>query len=106
MPRVSLEQRAERDARVMRLYLSGNSYREIGRQVGLSCRGVQLAVKRHTQYSSRAATQLEEHVYLERLETLLRAAWPQAIAGDLSALERCRRRLVAEARFFGVNPGD
>ncbi len=87
----------------MRLFFQSLSYRDIGRQVGLSCRGVQLAVKRHTQYSSRAATQLEEDVYLERLETLLRAVWPAACEGNLDAVERARRILAQQARFFGLD---
>lgn len=41
-------------------------------------------------------------VYLERLEQMLRAVWPQAIRGDLTAVRVALRILAQEARFHGL----
>jgi hypothetical protein len=42
-------------------------------------------------------------MYVERLERMLRAAWRQAVEGDLLAIECVLRVLATEAKFFGIN---
>jgi hypothetical protein len=44
-------------------------------------------------------------VYIERLEMMLRAAWPQAVQGDLKAVMVCLRVLRQEAKFYGLGDG-
>lgn len=108
MPRLSAEATAERDRLVLRMYLAVRSYREIGRHpsILLSLRGVHLSLKRSLPHSSRSVTEVAEIVYLERLEMMLRSAWPDAVEADLKAIEAVRRVLEIEARFFGPNAGD
>lgn len=88
--------------------MSGASYREIARhpKVRLSCRGVELAIRR-------ALAEDREHVdllasearaiTLLRLESLLRIGMPRALDGNIRAWEGCRRLVEAEARFLGVD---
>jgi hypothetical protein len=40
LPKVPIEDQCERDELVLRLFLAGDTYRQIGRQVGLSSRQV------------------------------------------------------------------
>jgi hypothetical protein len=68
----------------MRLFLAGHSYREIGRhpKVSLSPKGVGNVINRRLAEAS--PRQLSQHcteVYIERLEMMLRAAWPKAMRG-------------------------
>jgi hypothetical protein len=107
MPRVSSEERVARDALVLRMFLSGASLREIARHpnVKLSKRGVELAVERQLAADGphrRVLAASAESVYIQRLELLLRSSMPRALAGDLRAVEQCRKLLVAEARFYGL----
>jgi hypothetical protein len=44
-------------------------------------------------------------VYIERLEMMLRAAWPQAIQGNLKAVMVVLRVLKQEAKFYGLDNG-
>ena len=56
MPTVSKEERVVRDATALHFWLDGESYRDIGRRVKLSCRGTELAVRsRGTSKSARSA---------------------------------------------------
>jgi hypothetical protein len=111
MPRVSAEDRRLRDARILRLFLSGWSLREIGRhrQVQLSPRAVDQAIRRqlaadddHRQMLSAEARQ----VYVLRTELLLSRLMPRALDPDdpqqLKAWENCRRLMEQQARFYGL----
>lgn len=97
-----------RDRLVGRLFMSGWSYREIARhpKVQLSCRGVELSVRR-TMGDDRdhvdLLTSRARDITLMRMESLLRAAMPKALDGDMRAWEACRRLLEAEARLLGVD---
>ncbi|EIU63236.1 hypothetical protein [Mycobacteroides abscessus] len=105
MPRMGTEERTRRDAVIMRLFVAGWSYREIARHpnVDLAHQTVAQIVHAELQKSGRTAfTEQVGTIYLERLETLLRASWPQAINGDLRAIEVVRRVLAQEARFYGL----
>jgi hypothetical protein len=86
VPRVSECQRDERDALVLKLFLGGETYRAIGCHpaVGMSCRGVELAVQRGL-----AAVEVEE------LEALVGDAYQRACAGDERACVQLRRLLTA-----------
>ena len=99
-------ERARRDARVVRLFLAGLSYRDIGAAVGLrSPTSVGDIVKRELGREDARHRVLAEHVgelYVERHEALLLAHWPAALAGDHKATETCLRVLDAQARFHGL----
>lgn len=108
MPRADTAVRVSRDAWVMRLFLAGHSYREIGKhpKVNLSAKGVGNVVNRtlaeanprHNDLGQQAST-----VYVERLEQMLRAVWPQAVRGDLKAVSVALRILAQEARFHNLD---
>jgi hypothetical protein len=110
MPRADTDARAERDAWVLRLFLAGHTYREIGRnpRVSLSAKMVGNVVNRqlaganphHNTLGTTAAA-----IYVERLEALLRSAWPQAMKGDLKAIHAVLAVLRAEAKVHGLAPG-
>ncbi|ORA15561.1 hypothetical protein [Mycobacterium asiaticum] len=99
-------ERARRDARVLRLFLAGLSYREIGAVVGLrSPTSVGDIVKRKL---SDEAGRLEVvrsrdgALFIERSEALLLAHWPRALQGDHIATAACLRVLDEQARFYGL----
>lgn len=107
VPRLSADERFARDAFVLRLHLAGLSYRKIAchSRVRLSVHGVELALKRSLTRDRPGASTLSRqarHLYALRLESLLRSAWPKALAGDLKAAEHCRRLLEQEARLWGL----
>ncbi len=108
VPRADTDVRASRDAWVMRQFLAGQSYREIGKhpKVKLSAKGVGNVVNRHLAEANprhNPIAQQGAQVYIERLEMLLRVAWPQALRGDLRAVMVCLRVLKQEARFHGLD---
>jgi hypothetical protein len=117
MPRLGVEERAVRDAHVMRMFLARASYREIARhpRVRLSLRGVELAIKRSMGANGPPPGVMGEQavtVHVMRLSSsprtpgcmqgVLRSAMPKALDGDLRAAEVCRRVLDQEARIFGL----
>jgi hypothetical protein len=97
MPRVSNDERPDRDDLALTLFLTGRSYRDIGRdsRVQLSCRGVELAVRRRL-----AAAPPAKHL----LETLLADAYQGSTRGDARAKEQLRRvqRLIWDGAVRGV----
>lgn len=96
-------ERAERDERVMWLFVAGFSYRQIARSVGLrSPQSVGYIVARETGRSGgcrRVLTEFGRAVYIERSEALLFAVWPRALGGDHRAAETCLRLLEERGHF-------
>jgi hypothetical protein len=111
MPRVNREERVARDAVVLRLFLQGASLREIGRhpRVNLSKHGVERAVERQLALDGphrRVLAVSAQSVYVQRMEMLLRSSMPKALAGDLRAVEACRKVLEQQARFYAIHDPD
>ena len=110
MPRMKAEERERRDALVFQMFLSGMPYRAIGRheRVQLSCRGVDLAVRRQLAASGQRRAVLTDEavaVHIERLESLFSAAYADAVRGNVRAGEQCRRLLDSIARVQGLLDG-
>lgn len=107
MPKEKLEYRAARDALILRLFLAGHSYRQIGRhpKVNLSPKGVGNVVNRQLSEGTNQLSRYGTNLYVERLEMMLRVAWPQALAGDLRAVALCLRVLKQEAKLYGLDDG-
>lgn len=110
MPRANRDMRVTRDAWVLRLFLAGYSYREIGRhpKVWLSPKGVSDVVHRALREANPKHNALGTQarvMYGERLEMMLRAVWPKAVAGDLRAVAVALRILAQEARFHALESG-
>lgn len=95
-----------RDDRVMWLFASGCSYRQIARVVGLRSPGtIRRIVRRELGRSSGRRipqTEFGRAILVERTEALLRASWPAALAGDYAATEACLRLLDEQLRFYGL----
>jgi hypothetical protein len=107
---VKADERARRDALVWQMFLADVAYREIGKnhRVQLSCRGVELAVRRQMSGTAQRRNLLTEEamaVHTERLESLFAAAYAKAISGNLRAGEQCRRLLDQMARVHGLYSG-
>ncbi|WP_235886892.1 hypothetical protein [Mycobacteroides chelonae] len=105
---MSADERQKRDTLIMRLFVGGHSYREIARhpQIGLAHQTVAQIIHTELQRGGRTLFhQQASTIYLERMEMLLRAVWPQAIRGDVKAVETARRILAQEARFFNIING-
>lgn len=110
MPRVKAYERARRDALVWQMFLAGVSYREIGKnpRVQLSCRGVELAIRRQMSRTAQRRHMLTDEamaVHTERLESLFAAAYAEAVSGDVRAGEQCRRLLDQMAHMHGLYAG-
>lgn len=110
MPRVSTAERERRDALILQLFLAGQSFRSIGRheRVQLSCRGVELAVKRQLAASAQRRAVLTDEavaVHIERLESLFGVAYGDALRGNMRASEQCRRLLDSIGRLHGLVSG-
>jgi hypothetical protein len=107
VPRVKADERARRDALVWQMFLAGVSYREIGKnpRVRLSCRGVELAVRRQMSGTAQRRNLLTNEamaVHTERLESLFATAYAKAVSGNARAGEQCRRLLDQMARVHGL----
>lgn len=92
-----------RDDKIMRLFISGCSEYEISRAVGVTRQRCHQIIRAGIERSARHHRLLDDQaltVYVSRLEVLLKAVWPKAIAGDLRAIEQARRVLAAQARLF------
>jgi hypothetical protein len=110
VPRVNADERARRDALVWQMFLAGVSYREIGKnpRVQLSCRGVELAVRRQMSGTAQRRNLLTDEamaVHTERLESLFATAYAKAVSGNARAGEQCRRLLDQMARVRGLYAG-
>lgn len=106
-----LPTRAERETRdelIYRLHLAGVTLRDIGKRTGLSKSAVHKIVGRQLAAAARRRESLDDTdqavvKHLERLDSLLAASYPKAMAGDSRAAEMSRRVLDSIARIQGLN---
>lgn len=101
------EKRERRNTLIMQFFFAGWSEREIARHhsVGVTPGRVHQIISeemkklagRHDLLSDQALP-----MYIERLETLLKATWPKAVTGDLKAVEVARRLLEQQARLWNL----
>lgn len=100
-------ERAERDQKILQLFLAGATYRQIGAAVGLrSTQSVHHVVQRELSSAARRRALLTDEalaVYQERVEALFRAHWGPALRGDHRSAEICRRLLGQQARLYGLD---
>lgn len=99
--------RERRNTLIMQFFFAGWSEREIARHhsVGVTPGRVHQIIAeemkklagRHDLLSDQALP-----MYIERLETLLKATWPKAVTGDLKAVEVARRLLEQQARLWNL----
>jgi hypothetical protein len=105
--RLSGDERVARDTLVLRMYLAGVTYRDIGSKVALSVGGVHKVIKRQLRQSADRRDDLADdavEAYLSRMESLLAANMPKALRGDTRSVDQCRRMLDSMARVQGIVP--
>lgn len=114
MPRVSAKERETRDALVMRMFIAGVPYRDIGKRVNVSAPMVHKIVKKEMRASALRRDFLGDNaldVHVERLESLYAANYAKAVSSDgppaerLKAGELCRRILSDLGRVQGLYDG-
>lgn len=100
------EERAERDQRILQLFLAGATYRQIAAAVGLSStQSIHEIVRRELSDAGRRRSVLLEEakaIYQERSEALFKAHWGPALRGDHKSAEICRRLLERQSVAFAA----
>ena len=91
-----------RDDSALMLRASGKPYREIAATIGVSVGAAHKAVRRATARLPDEPLAVLRRVHAERLERLIEAGWEAAVAGDLDAIETCRKLLADTARLLGL----
>jgi len=104
---LTAQERERRNNLIMQMFFAGWSEREIGRHgsVQLSPGGVHQTIKKELEKLASRHDLLSDQalpMYIERLETLLKATWPKAVSGDLKAVEVCRRLLEQQSRLWNL----
>lgn len=104
---VTKEQRERRNTLIMQFFFAGWSEREIARHNSVQLtpghvhwvitKELKKLASRHELLSDKALP-----MYIERLETLLKATWPKAVQGDLKAIETARRLLEQQGRLWNL----
>lgn len=113
MPRAEAKARETRDALILRLFLAGVPYRDIGKNdlIQLSPAGVHRVVKRQMLLSAERREYLADNaldVHIERLESLFAANYQAAINRNVDAVQRvragelCRRLLEQLGKARGL----
>lgn len=105
VPRLTKEQREERNDKIIRYFIAGVSEREIGKLVNLTGQAVHVIIKNHLKDGARHKQLLTDEalaIYTERLDFLLRAAWGGVRNGDLKSIETARRILEQQARLYSI----
>lgn len=93
----------ETQRRCAELRAAGASYREIGRTLNIDHTWARALVLRALKESTHEAADLMREQEGQRLDRLQRAAWTQAIAGDLKAIDAVRRLMRDRATLFGLD---
>lgn len=99
-------EREQRNQEVLRLFLAGVSYRQIGSVVGLrSVSGVHRIVQSGLRAGAQRRALLTDEAFalhVERSERLLQAHWGPALKGDHKSADICRKMLDQNARLYGL----
>lgn len=104
---ITPNERDKRNILLMQFFFAGWSEREIARHHSITltpgrvhqiiAEEMKKLAGRHDLLSDQALP-----MYIERLETLLKATWPKAVSGDLKAVEVARRLLEQQARLWNL----
>lgn len=98
-------ERADRNAKVLQLFLGGASYEDIAPEVGLSASQVSRVVQREFAAAAKRRGLLTDEafaIWQERSEALFHAHWGRALDGDHRSAEICRKILAQQARLYGL----
>lgn len=101
------DERAERDAKALQLFIAGATYRQIGAAIGLrSSASVDRIIKKELANAARRRALLSDEafaIHQERCERLFQAHWGKALQGDHKSALICQRLLSSEARLYGLD---
>lgn len=110
---VNAAERADRDQRILQLWIAGGSYLRIAKAVGLTQRRVEQVVKAELAAGAGRRALLTEEalavhqervaVHQQRRERLFEVHLKKAENGDHQAAELCRRLLADDARLLDQN---
>jgi hypothetical protein len=95
------DKRQARDDDILRLFIAGATYRQIGRALNTSIATVsRVVVKKLAEGQTRRDLLSDQalSVHTERTERLFQAHWQKALAGDHRSAEICRRILAQQER--------
>lgn len=97
---------ADNEARALTMRLAGETYRQIGEQLGVTTAAAYKMVRRVLDRTRKAADesaaelrQLEQ----ERLDALLLALWKPATQGNQGAVDRVLRIMERRAKLLGLD---
>lgn len=96
----------ELEQEVLKLRLAGASFALIARNLDRSVGGVHKACMRALERQIKEISEDADAVLaleLQRLDSMLLGAWPKAVAGDLSAVDRVLRIMKRRARYLGLD---
>lgn len=94
---------AERDQRVLQLFIAGATYQQIAAAAELPLADVhEVVVRELGATAARRSVLVSEakSVYQERTEALFKAHWASALRGDHKSAEICRKILDQHSRLF------
>ena len=98
--------RAERTDQILEWRKQGMSYRNIGTLLGVSAARVhKIVTNEMDRLNAKSAESLDQlqRLEAERIDSLWGVAYEQAMAGDLSACDRCVRLMERRARLLGLD---
>jgi transposase-like protein len=88
----------------VKLRVEGNTYTEIARRVGYANRSTAFhAVNRELERTAQEPADQLRTLECERLNELLRALWPKAMAGNTQAVEKILMVMDRRARYLGLD---
>ncbi len=98
--------RAKRKAKVIDLYLAGNTYREIREETGLSLGIISRYINEAVEEANKAAQEgMRKIKRLEvmKIDRLIKAFWPKAIEADVQAASMVLKLLERKADMLGLD---
>lgn len=93
----------EHQIKAMTMRRAGATYEQIGQELKMTTMGAYMAVKVGLEKSLREPGDALRELELQRLDTMMRAVWPQAIRGDLLAVDRVLKISDRRARLLGLD---
>ena len=93
----------ERQRQAIELRIAGASFAVIATQLGYATAyGAYMAIDAGLKHSIQPPADALRELDTQRLERLLLSVWPQALKGDLGAIDRALKILAQRARLLGL----
>lgn len=95
--------RAERRARAVDLRAEGHTIREVAEKLGISPSTAAGDINRALSEHPAEGVDLLRRLWGQRLDALLRAVWPAAMAGNLDAVDKAVKIADRAAKLYGLD---